>query len=88
MQISWQNARHRVYPRICIKSVPNQQGFMAAASMNRAGYDSDVSARQMVTLPSSSGWRRFSSTACVVWTGRHQAEKTMNPSSKFLGGSF
>ena len=35
---------------------------MAAASMKRAGKVSDMAARAMVTQPSSSGWRRTSST--------------------------
>src|SRR5438552_925038 len=41
---------------------PQGQGFMAAASMNRAGNVSDMAARAMHTVPSSSGWRMTSST--------------------------
>lgn len=38
------------------------QGFIAATSMTRAGYVSDRSEREMVTLPSSIGCRRTSRT--------------------------
>jgi hypothetical protein len=37
-------------------------GFMAAASMKRAGNVSDMVVRAMETLPSSSGWRITSNT--------------------------
>src|SRR5438094_4437884 len=41
---------------------PQGHGFMAAASMKRAGKVSDMAARAMHTVPSSSGWRITSST--------------------------
>ena len=41
---------------------PQGQGFMAAASMKRAGKLSDMEARAMVTVWSSSGWRKTSRT--------------------------
>ena len=37
---------------------PQGHGFIAATSMMRAGKRTDVSAREIVTSPSSSGWRR------------------------------
>ena len=41
---------------------PQGQGFMAATSMKRAGKLSDMAARAMVTVPSSSGCRITSKT--------------------------
>jgi site-specific DNA recombinase len=40
----------------------NQQGFMLAINRNRAGYDSVIAAREIVTCPSSSGCRSTSRT--------------------------
>src|SRR5205809_8121226 len=41
---------------------PQGHGFIAAASMNRAGYERLIAARAIVTTPSSIGWRSTSST--------------------------
>src|SRR5215510_13512430 len=41
---------------------PQGQGFIAAASMKRDGNVNDIDARLIVTLPSSNGCRRTSST--------------------------
>jgi hypothetical protein len=38
------------------------QGFIAAASMNREGKVTETAAREIVTAPSSSGWRITSKT--------------------------
>src|SRR6185312_12619155 len=50
------------HSRVRSLKYPQGQGFMAAASMNRAGKVSDMEARAMETVPSSSGWRITSST--------------------------
>ena len=44
-------------------SAPQRQAFMAATSMNCAGKATAALALQTTTRPSSSGWRRLSSTA-------------------------
>ena len=43
--------------------MPHGQGFIAQTSWNRAGYTHRALTREMVTTPSSMGWRRASSTA-------------------------
>ena len=42
---------------------PQRQGFMAQTSMKRLGYTAVPAARDTVTIPSSSGWRRASRTS-------------------------
>jgi hypothetical protein len=41
---------------------PQGHGFIAAASMNLEGNVTETAAREMVSAPSSSGWRITSST--------------------------
>ena len=45
-----------------IAEVPQGQGFIAAANMNRDGNVTEMAARAMVTDPSSRGWRMTSRT--------------------------
>jgi len=45
-----------------IAEQPHGHGFIAAASMKRAGYERLIAARAIVTTPSSIGWRSTSST--------------------------
>ena len=46
--------------RCQLHSNPHGQGFMAATSMNMAGKVTVPAARELVTLPSSRGWRMTS----------------------------
>jgi hypothetical protein len=50
------------HSRVGSPKYPHGQGFIAAASMNREGKVTETAAREIVTAPSSSGWRITSKT--------------------------
>ncbi len=55
------NRRRATYARVRPHLNPHGQGFMAAISMNSLGKVRLPAAREIVTFPSSSGWRITSS---------------------------
>ncbi len=65
----------QVHSRSVSPAKPQGQGFIAATSISRAGYVTDVSRRLMVTSPSSSGWRR-PSRAESLYSGNSSRKST------------
>ena len=58
----WICSGEQWHSRVGSPKNPQGHGFIAAASMNRAGKVTQMAARAMVTQPSSSGWGITSST--------------------------
>ena len=54
---------------------PQGQGFIAATRVNELGYVSEPATREIVTFPSSKGWRRASITS-LLNSGSSSKNKT------------